>query len=52
MRCLTQCGHQLVDVRTDLEFKANTVRGAVSMPLTKLQQTMCQLDRWAGQGVG
>ena len=46
MKCLTQCGHQLVDVRTDHEFKANTVQGAISMPLTKLQQTMCELDRW------
>lgn len=52
MKCLMQCGHQMVDVRTDFEFKANTVRGAVNMPLPKLQQMMGQLDRWAGRGRG
>jgi rhodanese-related sulfurtransferase len=42
---MMEAGFQIVDVRTEAEFKENAVKSAVNLPLSHLNSLMDQLDK-------
>lgn len=45
LRTMMEAGFQIVDVRTEAEFKENAVKSAVNLPLSHLNSLMDQLDK-------